>query len=348
MTFESDNTAPAAPEMLEALARCNGDMAAPYGNDAATPRLNDVFSDLFETRVAVFPLALGTAANGLLLSCLTPPWGAVFAHKAGHVLEDESTAPELYTGGARFVGVTGDRAMVDPSALEDTLAHWPKAVVHAPQPAALALTQATEQGAVYTPDAVAALTGVAARHGMRTMMDGARFANAIAHLGCAPGDVTWRAGVDALVFGVTKNGGLGAEAAILFDPTLGEEFAYRRKRAGHLISKMRFLSAQILASVEDGRWLDRAAHANAMAARLADGLVQAPGAALCHRPQANAVFARLDDACAGRLRAAGMGFLPWRTLGPDAYRFVTAWTTTAGQVDACIAAAQNPQSVQSG
>lgn len=341
MTFYSDNTAPATPEVMAALNAANAGFAAPYGDDTATQSLNAAFSRLFETDVAVFPVPLGTAANGLLLSCLTRPWGVILANGAAHVLEDESTAPELFTDGARLVGLPGDRAKLDAATLRQRLVDWPWDFIHTAKPQALALTQSTEQGTVYTPDEVAALCDAAKAHGLKTMMDGARFANAVAHLGCAPADLTWRAGIDAMVFGVTKNGGMAAEAAVLFDRSLAEEFALRQKRAGQLISKMRYLSVQIAASIADDMWLKRAAHANAMATRLAAGLQAVPGVKLCHQPQANAVFVRMAPALADALSAAGWGFNPWRSLGQDSYRLVTAWDTPAETVDGFLAAVRD-------
>lgn len=339
MTFWSDNTAPAPPEMLEALQEANRGYAPAYGNDAWTAKLDAALSDLFERPVAVFPLITGTAANCLSIAQLAPPWGAVFAHRTAHLLEDESTAPELLGGGARLIGVGGTDGRLDPSALADLLEEIPAGFVHAPQPAVLAVTQATELGTVYSPDHLGTLAEIARGHSMRLIMDGARFANAVAHLGVSPAETSWRAGVDALAFGATKNGAFGAEALIFFDPDLAEAFAYRRKRSAHLLSKMRYVSAQLLAGLEQDRWLRWAAAANQRARQLADTLARLPGVRLALQPQTNAVFAHLPPGHARRLTDTGIGFYPWPSLGADAYRFVCSWCTQEadiGRLAACL------------
>ncbi|MGF1605673.1 MAG: threonine aldolase family protein [Rhodothalassiaceae bacterium] len=338
MAFWSDNCAPVAPEILAALADANRGPAPAYGADAWTDQLPAAFGQVFGTEVAVFPIATGTAANCLGIAHLSPPWGAVLAHETAHLLEDESTAPELIGGGARLVGLPGALGKVDPDGLARWLEAAPWGFVHAPQPALLALTQATELGTVYSVEEVQAVCAIARRFGLATMMDGARFANAVAHLGCDPAEITVAAGLDMLVFGATKNAALTAEAAIFFDPARAEAFGYRRKRAAHLLSKMRYVSAQLLASLDQDRWLSWAQHANAMARSLAARLAQVPGVTLCHEPQANAMFARLPEALVERLSDAAVGFYPWPSLGPDAYRFVTAWNTEPADIDQAISA----------
>jgi threonine aldolase len=336
MNFMSDNVAGAAPEIMAALLTANDGTAPSYGADAISKRLEQRFADLFGRPVAVFPVATGTAANALALAQFTPPWGAVYCHAEAHIQADECGAPEMFTGGAKLVPLPDPHGKLSPETLAAALDRAPKGFVHAVQPAALSLTQATEAGTVYRPDEVAALADIAHRHGLSVHMDGARFANAVAHLGCDPADVTWRAGVDALSFGATKNGALGAEAVIFFDPAKAADFAYRRKRSAHLFSKMRFLSAQLDAYLADGLWLRLATHANAMAARLAQGLAALPGVTLTHPVEANEIFAALPEAMITHLQAQGAGFYRW---DGQVVRLVTAWNTPASDVERFLALA---------
>jgi threonine aldolase len=338
MNFKSDNVTGIAPEILAALAAANAGAAASYGEDAVTRRLERRFAELFEREVAVFPVATGTAANALALATVTPPWGVVFCHEESHVDTDECGAPEFFTGGAKLAALPGAAAKLTPAAIEARL-HG-KGVVHHAQPAAISITQATEAGTVYSPDEVTALGALARRHGLVLHMDGARFANAVATLGCTPAEATWRAGVDVLSFGATKNGALAAEAVVFFDPARAGDLAYRRKRAGHLFSKMRFLSAQLEAYLEDELWLRNARHANAMAARLAGGLTTLPGARLREPVEANEVFIELPDPVIRALEGEGFEFYRWGPPGSTCLRLVTAFDTAAGQVDRFIAAAR--------
>jgi threonine aldolase len=340
MNFGSDNMAPAAPEILAALARANDGMAAAYGGDAVTARLDEAFSDLFETKVQVFPTITGGAANSISLAALTRPWSAVYCHEESHVNTDECGGPEFFTDGAKLIPLPGDGAKI----AADTLAQALKVAwigsVHAVQPAALSLTEQSECGTVYTAEEIAALTAIAREYKMAVHMDGARFANAVAHLGCAPADITWRAGVDLLSFGATKNGALGAEAIIAFRDDLGEEIAYRRKRAGHLLSKMRYLSAQLEAYIEGGLWLRLAGQANAMATRLSDGLTALPGITRPWPTQGNEVFVTMPEALIQALLAEGAVFFRWGDRNASrTVRMVAGWHTTEAQVDALITAA---------
>jgi len=344
MNFMSDNVVGAAPEIMAALAEANLEALPSYGGDPITARVEQSLGELFETDVAVFPVATGTAANALALSVMTPPYGSVYCHAESHINTDECGAPELFTGGAKLVTLNGPHAKLDASTLAGALENSHIGFVHAVQPAALSLTQATEAGTVYTPDEVQALTDVARHFGLKVHMDGARFANAIAHLGCAPADVTWRAGVDVLAFGATKNGALAAEAVVFFDKTLAESFGFRRKRGGHLLSKMRFLSAQLDAYLQDGLWLRLATHANAQAQRLARGLAAVPGARLRDPVEANEVFVTLPEPVIAGLEARGFRFYRWEgTL----IRLVTAWNTAPAAIDALTAAAQELASTTS-
>ncbi|MGB8840930.1 MAG: low specificity L-threonine aldolase [Aliidongia sp.] len=339
MNFASDNVTGIAPEILAAIAAANDGAVASYGDDPITQRLEAKLADLFEHEVAVLPVATGTAANSLALAALVPPWGAVLCHDQSHIVVDEANAPEFYTGGAKLVTLAGADGKLSAETIAGQLPGG-LGVVHHAQPAAISLTQATECGTIYRPAEIVAIAEIAHRHGLAMHMDGARFANALAFLGCSPAEATWRVGIDALSFGATKNGALAAEAIVFFDPAKAQSLAFRRKRGGHLFSKMRFLSAQLEAYVTDGLWLRQASHANAMAQSLARGLAQLPDSRLRHPVEANEIFIELPEATIAGLLEHGFNFYRWD--GPDStcIRLVTAWNTDQGSVDALIAAAR--------
>lgn len=343
MNFASDNTAGAAPEIMAALARANDGHAVSYGGDETTARLKTRFAEIFERDVEVFPVVTGTAANALSLAAIAPPYGAVICHALSHIHLDECGAPEMFSGGSKLLPVGGAGGKIDPREVQAVLDAYPAGVVHHVQPAALSLTQSTELGAVYTADEIGALSQVARARGLHLHMDGARFANAVASLGATPASLTWKAGVDIMSFGATKNGALAAEAVIVFNRDIGSDLAFRRKRAGHLLSKMRFVSAQLEAYLEDDLWLRLAAHANRMTARLAAGLAAA-GAEVSIVPQANEIFPRLPVALVERLRAAGARFHPWPMAGDDedarTIRLVTSFQTTDEEVRRFLAVLQ--------
>ncbi len=340
MNFCSDNVTGAAPEILAAITAANSGAVTSYGADKLTERVEQRLKDIFETDLAAFPVATGTAANALSLSLLAPPWGAVYCHQDAHIAVDECAAPEFYTGGAKVVDLPGEHGRLTAAQLADVIARSGKGVVHQAQAAAISLTQATEAGTVYRPDDVAAIAEVARKNGLGLHMDGARFANALVFLGVSPAEITWRAGVDILSFGATKNGALAAEVVVIFDRKRAEEFAFRRKRAGHLFSKMRFLSAQLDAYLDNGLWLRTARHANAMAKRLADGLMNVPGARLAHPVEANEIFVDLPEHAIRGLNTDGFQFYRW--LGDDKtlLRLVTAHDTKEADVTAFIASAK--------
>ena len=331
MRFFSDNAAAACPEALAALAEANR-LDTAYDGDAWSQRLNGAFSDLFEREVQALWVSSGTAANSLALAALCPPHGSVICHRDAHIQNDECGAPEFYTGGAKLLLGDGEGAKLTPDMVNGLSAGIRKDV-HQVQPAALSITNATEYGCVYTPDETAALGAVAREKGLGFHLDGARFANAVARLGSAPADLTWRAGVDALSFGFTKNGALSAEALILFDPAIAAATHYRRKRAGHLLSKGRYLAAQLLAMLDGDIWLRNARAANAAAARLA---AAAGEARLVLPVEANEVFIKVSPEEAARLRALGFDFYDW---GPGEARLVTSWDSDPAHVDALAAAA---------
>lgn len=335
MDFRSDNVTGAHPTIIEAIGRANAGQVGSYGADPWSERVETRLSEIFERPVQVFPVLTGSAANVVALSSFVPPWGAIYCHPEAHINVDECGAPELFTGGAKLVCVPGEHGKITPAGVEGKI-HG-EGFVHSVQPAAISITQASECGTLYTPDEVAALAACARAHMMALHMDGARFANALAALGCTPAEMTWKAGVDVLSFGATKNGCLAAEAVVLFRPEKAEEMAFRRKRGGHLLSKMRLISAQLEAYLEDDLWLANARHANAMAARLAEGLA-AEGCQPIHPVQANELFVRIPKARAERLQAAGFKFYDWEALGKDAWRLVTAYDTRAEDVEAFLAA----------
>ena len=336
MNFCSDNVAGAAPEILAALAAANGGPAMPYGDDDLTKRVAGRLQAVFETEAEILLVATGSAANSLALAAMTPPFGAVYCHPESHINVDECGAPEFFTGGAKLVPVPGDHGKLTPDALAAAVRGT--GVVHHAQPAAVSLTQVTEAGTVYTPDEVAALSAVCRAKGLRLHMDGARFANAVEALGCTPAEASWKAGVDALSFGATKNGALCAEAVLFFDRDLARDAGFRRKRAGHLFSKMRFLAAQFDAYLADDLWRRNARHANAMARRLADGLAPLPGVRFAHPAEANELFVHLPAAAIARLEDAGFRFYRWEREG-TLVRLVTAFDTDPADVEAFIATA---------
>ena len=338
MDFRSDNVTGVSPEILEALAAANGGAAASYGADPITERLQRRFAELFEHEVTVFPVATGTAANALALATLTPPYGVIYGHGEAHFHVDECGAPEFYTGGAKLTVLVGGHAKITPTAL--TAAVTGKGVVHHSQPATVSLTQATEAGAVYKADEVAGIAEVCRQHGLALHIDGARFANAVASLNRSPADLTWRVGVEALSFGATKNGAMAAEAVIFFDPGRAADFAFRRKRGGHLFSKMRFLSAQLDAYLEGDLWLRNARHANRMATRLAEGLAGLAGVRLRHPVEANEIFVELPEPVIRGLFDLGFLFHRWGGDADTCVRLVTAFDTAPAAVDSFIAAAK--------
>ncbi|GGS91752.1 threonine aldolase family protein [Streptomyces violaceus] len=334
--FTSDNTAGACPEIVQAVTGAAGGQDLPYGADPFTAGARARFAEIFEREVDVLPVSTGSAANALSLAALTPPWGSVLCHRDSHINTDECGAPEFFTNGAKLVALPGDDARIDPDRLR-TAATRKAGDVHSVQPSVLSITQATETGALYTPDEIRALAGIAKDAGLRVHMDGARFANAVTTLGCTPAELTWQAGVDVLSFGATKNGAMTADAIVVFDHALTPELSFRAKRAGQLTSKMRFQSAQLDAYLTDGLWLRNAAHANALAARLGSGLKALPGADLLHAVEANILFCRLPQPVIDQLLAEGFAFYHDR-WEPGVCRFVTSFSTTEHDVDTLLEA----------
>lgn len=336
MDFRSDNVTGACPAVIDAVLAANGGTQGSYGADDNTARLTALLSAWFERECLVLPVATGSAANSVALAAVTPPWGAVFCHHDAHINVDECGAPELFTGGAKLVGLDGPGGKVDPGSLRNVLDQGWKGVVHHVQPACLSITQATEWGQVYQADEIAALSAICREHGLALHMDGARFSNALVSGNASAADLTWRTGVDILSLGGTKNGAFAAEAVVCFDLELGGRLGFIRKRGGHLFSKMRFLSAQLEGLFGTDAWRANATNANAMAARLAQGLAALPGCRLAVPVQANEVFIHLPDGVAGALRQAGAQFHPWLAGGVDCYRFVCGWDMGQTVVDQAL------------
>jgi len=327
--FFSDNAAAVCPQVMAAIVDANtADLA--YDDDALSQQLNTAFSELFETDVAALWVSTGTAANALALAALCPPHGSVICHRNAHIQNDECGAPEFFTYGAKLLLADGDGAKLSTDAVSATLASISKGV-HWAQPHALSVSNATEYGQVYTPDELAALSALAKGHGLGVHMDGARFANAIAHLGCSPAELSWKSGVDVLSFGCVKNGGMSAEALIFFRPELAAKTRFRHKRAGHLLSKGRYSAAQILRLLKGDLWLKNAHTANAGALIVG----QAAGNRLLHPVEANAIFIRLNSQEAADLRAQGFGFYDW---AQDEARFIVAYDQPAHEIEALSAA----------
>jgi threonine aldolase len=342
MNFASDNTAGIAPQIVRAIVSANEGFAAGYGNDAATKAVEQRFCALFDRQVAVFLVPTGTAANALALAHLSPPWGAVLCHAESHVATDEAGAPEFFGGGLKLIELPGEAGKIAPDALQAALARG-RGAPHSVLPAVLSLTQATELGTVYTVAQVRALADIAHERGLSVHMDGARFANALVHLGVTASEMSWKAGVDVLSFGATKAGALAAEAVVFFDPVAARGMPSRRKRGGQLVSKHRFLAAQFDAYLTDDLWLTLARHANAAAARLAERLT-----VIGLRPvwpvEANEVFVALPQAADARLRAAGADYYPWQadarsvSVAPahTLVRLVTSFATTDSEIETFV------------
>lgn len=340
--FKSDNVAPACDAIMAAIVAANNGSASAYGGDDFTERLQTVASAIFGTEVAIFPVATGTAANALALSQIVPPYGGVYCHETAHIVTDECGAPEFFSGGAKMLGLAASDGKITPSQVTSAIAFAEDMGVHHVKPGALSLSQATEWGTVYGLPEVSALTAVAREHGLPVHMDGARFANALVHLGCTPAEATWKCGIDVLSLGATKNGALCAEAVVFFDPKRARDFERRRKQSGHLWSKLRFVSAQLIAYFEHDLWLENARHANAMGTALAQGLRSVRGASLLQAVNANEVFVALPEATVAALESQGFGFYRW-PLGAAAsgvaIRLVTSFATPRALVEEFLAAA---------
>jgi threonine aldolase len=338
MEFSSDGVYWAAPAILDRLTKEAQRDDAMFDDDSVTAELHRRIESVFGHEADVFTVITGSAANGLALAALTPPYGAVLAHWDAHIHTDECGAPEMFTGGAKVLSLPGEHGKINPESLDEYLTHARFGVTHSSQPKVLSLTQATEAGTVYSVSELTALCTRAKSAGLRVQMDGARIANAIATLGCSPADITWKAGVDILCFGGTKNGAIAADAVVVFDKSLSETVRYMRKRSGHFVAKTRFFAAQLDTYLTDDLWLRHARHANAMAAKLASGLTRHPSIQQVHPVEANEVFVTLPDDLLEQLQSAGVRlYANWRASPLRHHRFVTSYYTTDRDIDAVLA-----------
>ncbi|MEM1149483.1 MAG: beta-eliminating lyase-related protein [Pseudomonadota bacterium] len=336
MDFSSDTSAPAHPAVLAALSEANAGNTSSYGNDGLTKALETTLKALFETDdLIIWPTASGTAANALALSCICPSTHSILCHADAHIEQDERGAPEFFTGGAKLQLMDGENGKIAPDDLQAALETVDEDFVHAVPPAVLSLTNLTEWGTVYTPGEIAALAGLARQKELKVHLDGARFANALATLDATPAELSWKSGVDVLTLGLTKTGAMGCEIIVFFSPPpdTGRALAARAKRSGHMPPKLRYVSAQGLALLKDGLWLDLARHANAMAKRFSERLLEQPGATLITPVEGNEIFATLPDDLAARMSEAGWSFYPWPGGG---YRFVCAWSTRPEDIEAAF------------
>ena len=343
MNFASDNVYGVHPAILAALSDVNAGTARSYGGDSHTARAEAMLKEVFGCDLRAFLVTTGTAANGLALSAITPGYGAIICHGEAHIAVDECTSPELFTGGAKLIGLHGPGGKITPAMVEKTLKGFIRGE-HDPKPKGVSLTNATELGTVYSPDEVKAMSALIRPRGMKLHMDGARFANALAGLGCTPAELTWKSGVDVMSFGATKNGAMMLEAVVFFDLALAEDFIYRRMRGGQLVSKSRYLGAQMIAYLENGLWMDNARRANALARRLAEGLSRFDAIRIPNPVEANEVFAVMPRALYERLQGAGARFYDWMpdSLGDGIAetevfaRFVLSFATPEEDVDAFL------------
>jgi len=344
MNFASDNVYGIHPKILAAIEAANKGTSSSYGYDDYSKRAEEKLSEVFEKDVSAFLVTTGTAANGLALSALAPSFGAVLTHAEAHAAVDECNSPEMFTGGTKIIGLHGVEGKITPEIVEKTLKGFIRGE-HDPKPAALSITNSTELGRVYQPSEIKALSAIAKARKMKFHTDGARFANAVASLGLKPAEITWKSGVDVMSFGGTKNGGMLLEAVVFFDTSLAEDFLYRRMRAGQLVSKSRYLGAQMLAYLEGDLWLENARKANALAKRLAEGLTVSNRIRIAIPNEANEIFAVMPRTLHERAHAAGAHYYDWMpdTLGPNGIaedeifvRFVLSFATPPEDVERFI------------
>ena len=342
MDFRSDNVYGVSPEIMDALNAANESSATSYGGDDWTKRVEDQLKEIFECDLAAFPVTTGTAANALGLSAVCPPYGAIFCHAGSHIFCDECGAPELFTGGAKLIGLSTPGGKFGPADVERVLATFVRGE-HDPKPAAISISQVTELGTVYNLDEIKVLGELAEERNLYLHMDGARFANALVSLDCTPAEMTWKRGVDVLSLGATKNGAMAAEAIVFFDTNLAEDFVHRRMRGGHLISKSRFLSAQLESYFENDLWLNNARHANRTAQQVAKALSTLKGIRLRAPVEANEIFPIMHEDLAAQLHAAGVLFHKWPSTGVSdeglaegehIHRFITSFRTPEAAIQA--------------
>ena len=342
MNFASDNWAGAAKEVAASLQEHSVGFSPAYGASDLDRALERRFNELFEKEVAVYFVGTGTAANSLALSSMNRPGGFVLCHREAHLIEDECGAPEFFTSGARMAPIDGDLGRIDPEALREGLERFDPSFVHHGQPMAVSVTQSTEAGTVYSLDQLREIADMTHQHGLPLHLDGARFANAMVTLGTTPAEMTWKAGVDVISFGATKNGCWCAEAIVFFDPDRAKQLPFIRKRAAQLFSKTRFIAAQLHAYLDDDLWIRLATHANQMAQRLVAGIEQSSEIRMAWGCQSNELFVTMPKTLAKQLEQAGATFYPWPTpswfagqvtSGDSLYRLVTSFATSTSDVD---------------
>ena len=336
--FSSDNVTGACPEVMDAIVAANEGIVESYGNDKWSLNLQKKLSEIFETDVVVFPVVSGTAANALALSVLSPAFGKIFCNELSHINTDECGAPEFFSGGAKLVTMSSDDGKINAKDLSQNIRGT--GIVHLAQPAAVSITQACETGTVYQLEEIKSIAETAHEHGLKVHMDGARFANAIVSLDVSPAEMTWKSGIDVLSFGGTKNGCLTAEAVVFFKPELVGNFPYLHKRSGQLLSKMRFVSAQLEAYISNDVWLRNARNANNMAKLLSEGLAKFPDIKLAYTTQSNEVFVHLTSSTINLLNAKGYN-VSEDELDGKSVRFVTAWNTVSDDIDKLISTISN-------
>jgi threonine aldolase len=338
MNFCSDNGTGASSEVIGSLVRANEGHTMPYGNDPLTAQANDKIRNLFETDAEIFLVSTGTASNSLALSVMTPPYGAVFCHREAHIEVDECGAPEFFTGGAKLIHMDDNNGLCTAAGFDAAWNHLGKSV-HQVQPSAVSLTQTSEAGTLYSVDTIRAISDAAHGRGLHVHMDGTRFANAVVAANCTPAEMSWKAGIDVLSFGASKNGCLAAEAVVFFNRELAKTFEFHRKRGGHLLSKMWFIAAQWDAYIDNDLWLENARHANAMAKRLADGLSDITSITFRFPVEANLMFVELPELIMDGLEADGFQFYRMVDAKGSFIRLVTAFNTEPAHVDSFIASA---------
>ena len=336
--FSSDNVTGACPEVMDAIVAANDGIVESYGNDKWSLNLQKKLSEIFETDVVVFPVVSGTAANALALSVLSPAFGKIFCNELSHINTDECGAPEFFSGGAKLVTMSSDDGKINAKDLSQNIRGT--GIVHLAQPAAVSITQACETGTVYQLEEIKSIAETAHEHGLKVHMDGARFANAIVSLDVSPAEMTWKSGIDVLSFGGTKNGCLTAEAVVFFKPELVGNFPYLHKRSGQLLSKMRFVSAQLEAYISNDVWLRNARNANNMAKLLSEGLAKFPDIKLAYTTQSNEVFVHLPSSTINLLNAKGYN-VSEDELDGKSVRFVTAWNTVSDDIDKLLSTISN-------
>lgn len=333
-SFASDNTSCACPEVMNALIEANSGVANSYGEDECTKKLQDKLNEVFEKEVIVYPVVSGTAANALALSALTPSYGKIFCHEMSHINTDECGAPEFFTAGAKLIPIAGDNGKINADSLERMIRGAGN--VHSAQPATVSITQSCEVGSLYQLDEISSIANTAHEHGLNLHMDGARFANGLVSLDVSPAEMTWKSGVDVLSFGGTKNGCLAAEAVVFLKPELVQSFPFLHKRSGQLLSKMRFISAQLNAYLSNDVWLRNARHANAMATRLRKGIDAISGVELAYPVESNELFVKIPRDAINKLNDAGFVITEGELDETAPPRFVTAWNTKESEVDALL------------